>query len=108
MDENEMLRESVTRYEAGQSSGGGAGAAAAAAPPQAEPAARPGELASLRSKVKDMSSKLKGAQKERERLESDKLAIFSEMNEAVQKVRRASRARRCRSPPNAGLLMCRC
>ena len=88
MDENEMLRESVTRYEAGQGGAGGAGgaaAAAAAAPPQAD--ARPGELASLKSKVKDMTTKLKLAQKERERLESDKLAIFSEMNEAVQKVR---------------------
>jgi len=85
MDENEMLRESVTRYEAGQGGAGGAAAAAAAAPPQAD--ARPGELASLKSKVKDMTTKLKLAQKERERLESDKLAIFSEMNEAVQKVR---------------------
>ena len=85
MDENEMLRESVTRYEAGQGGAGGAAAAAAAAPPQAD--ARPGELASLKSKVKDMTTKLKVAQKERERLESDKLAIFSEMNEAVQKVR---------------------
>lgn len=83
MDENEMLRDKVGELE------GRAGASRPAAQllqATSAAAAPPSEIAQLRSKVKELQLRLKSAQKDRERVEADKLAIFGEMNEAVQKL----------------------
>jgi len=76
MDENEMLRDKVLAAEGPD-----------AHLPQEIPSAATAssaELAQLRAKVKELQTKLKAAVRDKERLETDKLSIFSEMNEAVQ------------------------
>ena len=86
MDENEMLREAVSQLP-----GGGAGVGSApqpqqqAAPPPPEQVA-PSELKALQTKCKELQKRVTASLKERERAEADKVAIFSEMNEAVQKL----------------------
>ena len=80
MDENEMLRDKVTNLER-------RGAAVSIEMPSAAvEVAAPGEMAALKTKLKETQMRLKGQQRDRERIEADKLAIFTEMNEAVQKL----------------------
>ena len=98
MDENEMLRDKVTALERG--GGGGGGGGVASAQPSASallPPSGASEAAALRGKVKELQGKLKSASKDRERVESDKLAIFTEMNEAVQKLEAELKAERART-----------
>lgn len=96
MDENEMLREQVGRLEAGHPplppASAGGGAASVGGPP-----APPSELAALRGKLKELQARNKGVQKERERAEADKVAIFAEMNEAVQKIEAELRTERAKA-----------
>jgi hypothetical protein len=78
MEENEMLRERVGRLEQGRP--------AEEPPALAAASASAGELASLKAKVRELSGKLKSSARDRERLEADKLTVFTEMQEAVHKL----------------------
>jgi DNA repair exonuclease SbcCD ATPase subunit len=83
MDENEVLRERVHALESaagpGASSGGGGGAAAIAAPLVPT---LPSEVVTLKAKLREALMRQKTLQKDKERAEADKLAIFQELNEA--------------------------
>ena len=102
MDENETLRTQVGRLEAGQPPsgggfGGGGGGGFGGPPAPAEAEGRPSELRELRTKLKEATAKLKTAKAERDRMEADKVAIFGEMNGAVQKLEGELRAERAKA-----------
>ena len=102
MEENERLRASVGRYEGNALPS--ASADAATARPLAtgyhgggEPAATQSELAALRAKLKDSAARLRQAQKDKERAEADKVAIFDEMGAAQGKLEAELRTERQRA-----------
>ena len=49
--------------------------------------------------MKELTGRLKVSQKERERVEADKVAIFGEMNEAVTKLEAELRQEKARAVP---------
>ena len=88
MDENEVLRERVHALESaagpgassGGGGGGGGGGAAAVAAPLVPTLAS--EVVTLKAKLREALMRQKTLQKDKERAEADKLAIFQELNEA--------------------------
>ena len=103
MDENEMLRGKVTQYEQqAAAAGGGAGGGGACGGGAADEPTRPSELRELRAKAKDLSGKLRNAQRDKERIEADKVRIAPAWRgrEAHMPLGRTrARARRCFAPP---------
>ena len=94
MDENEMLRGKVTQHQQqAAASGHGARGACGGGGGAAEEPARPSELRDLRAKVKDFSGKVRNAQRDKERIEADKVRVAG-FREARMPLRRA-RARPC-------------
>lgn len=83
LDENEMLRDQMQKLESAHESG---------------PPAPPTEAEKLRTRLKESQASLRRAQKDKERIEADKVAIFNEMHEAMQKMEAELKAEkgRCR------------